>query len=105
MPAERDGDLADAVSLVKELSPDLLLTNVYVPGSTGREAAMLLKSLCPHLRTLLVAGLPDEDQIMAAMTDGGLQFFAKPFTASDLTAKVQQVLAEQPQDGEKALHS
>jgi response regulator RpfG family c-di-GMP phosphodiesterase len=77
--------------------PDLLLTNVYVPQSSGREAAALLKKLCPRMRTLMVAGLPDEEPIMKGIgASEVMDFFPKPFTAAELTAKVRQLLDEVP---------
>src|SRR4051812_38983304 len=67
--------LAEAITAAREQRPDLLLTNVYVPGSTGREAAKLIQSLCPKLRVLMVAGLPDDSRIGQEFTDGVLDYF------------------------------
>ncbi|HXS97485.1 MAG TPA: response regulator [Candidatus Limnocylindrales bacterium] len=87
------GDVAEALRLVQSSRPDLLLTNVYVPQSSGREAASLLKKLCPGMRTLMVAGLPDEEPIMTGIAASEvMDFFPKPFTAAELTAKVRQLL-------------
>ena len=86
------GDLHEAERLTRESAPDLLLTNVYVPGSSGREAASLLRQICPEMRALLVAGLPDEEPVRKAMAENGLPYFPKPFTASELTARVREVL-------------
>jgi two-component system cell cycle sensor histidine kinase/response regulator CckA len=85
------GDLGEAVAIARNSSPDLLLTNVYVPGSTGRDAASLLRTVCPNLRTLMVAGLPDEEPVTTAMANS-LPFFPKPFTAAELTARVREIL-------------
>jgi two-component system, cell cycle sensor histidine kinase and response regulator CckA len=86
------GDLREAEELARGCAPDLLLTNVYVPGSTGRDAASLLRRVCPEMRALLVAGLPDEEPVREAMAERGLEFFPKPFTANELTAKVRELL-------------
>src|SRR4051812_34141629 len=84
------GDLHEAELLTVNCVPDLLLTNIYIPGSTGRDAAAVLKRRCPNMRALLVAGLPDEQPVTDAMAE--LPFFPKPFTAKELTAKVREVL-------------
>jgi DNA-binding response OmpR family regulator len=82
------GDLEEAVRLVKRTAPDLFMTNVYVPQSTGRDAAALLKKLCPGTRTLMVAGLPEEEPIMKGVVGSDvMDFFPKPFTASELTPR------------------
>ena len=75
------GDLREAEQLARDCTPDLLLTNLYVPGSSGRAAAAALRSIYPAMRTLVVAGLPDEESVINAMTDNGLDFFPKPFRA------------------------
>jgi DNA-binding response OmpR family regulator len=85
-------DLQGAEELARTCAPDLLITNVYVPGSSGRDAAALLRSMCPNMRALLVAGLPDAEPITKAMAERNLDFFPKPFTAGQLTAKVREVL-------------
>ena len=65
---DRDGftviatrDLDEAEQFFQDATPDLPLKNVYVPGSGGREAADLLRRICTTMRTLIVAGLPDEE--------------------------------------------
>lgn len=88
------GSLAEAIIIAREQRPDLLLSNVYVPGSTGREAAKVIQSLCPKICVLMVAGLPDGARIDHEFHDRVLNFFPKPFTAAQLTEKVRQVLAD-----------
>jgi DNA-binding NtrC family response regulator len=92
------GSSAEALNIAREEVPDLLLTNVFVPGSTGRDAAKLVKSVCPNVRVLIVAGVPDSEQIQDAFTDGPLDFFPKPFTAMQLRQKVREVLDQPPAD-------
>ena len=40
-----------------------------------------MRSIYPAMRTVVVAGLPDEESVINAMTDNGLDFFPKPFRA------------------------
>jgi CheY-like chemotaxis protein len=41
------GDLPSALEVLKNCTPDLLLTNLYMPGTTGHDAALLLTSVRP----------------------------------------------------------
>lgn len=86
--------LPEAANLAREHTPDLLMTNVSIPGSTGRDAARFIKSLCPNLRILIVAGLPDHEEVREEFGCGGLDYFPKPFTAGALIEKVRQVLSD-----------
>src|SRR5438105_15733880 len=54
------GDLLSAVEVVKKSAPYLSLTNLYIPGTTGHDAARFLRSMRPKMRVLIVAGLPDD---------------------------------------------
>jgi CheY-like chemotaxis protein len=45
------GDLPSALELVKDCTPDLLLTNLYIPGTSGHDAARFLRTLCPNVRS------------------------------------------------------
>ena len=47
------GDLPSATEVVKNCKPDLLLTNLYIPGTTGHDAALFLRSMCPKMRVLI----------------------------------------------------
>ena len=86
------GDLPSALELVKDCTPDLLLTNLYIPGTSGHDAARFLRSMCPNMRVLIVAGLPD-DRLIEDRTKGeGFASFPKPFDKKQLTEKVKNVL-------------
>ena len=73
------GDLPSALELVKDCTPDLLLTNLYIPGTSGHDAAKLLRSMCPNMRVLVVAGLPDDRLIEDRIKGEGFAAFPKPF--------------------------
>ena len=86
------GDLPSALELVKDCTPDLLLTNLYIPGTSGHDAARFLRSMCPNMRVLIVAGLPDDRLIHDRTTGEGFAAFPKPFLPKQLAEKVKDVL-------------
>jgi DNA-binding response OmpR family regulator len=100
---ERDGydvhaveDLEQAKLELERLDPDLLLTNLFVRGTTGHDAAVCLQKLRPALRVLFVAGLPDDEQVRHLLQGRRCDFFPKPFTAQELMEKVRSVLSPAP---------
>lgn len=93
------GDLLSAVEVVKKSPPDLLLTNLYIPGTSGHEAARFLRSMCPNMRVLIVAGLPDDRLIEDRIKGDGFDAFPKPFNPKQLSAKVKSVLNGMRADG------
>jgi len=67
----------------------LLLTDVVLPGESGRALADRLKRARPELKVLLITGYAEQMSLEAAATGGCL---AKPFSVGALLRKVRQVL-------------
>lgn len=85
------GDLGNAVDMVRESTPDLLLIDVYVAQITGHDAALYLRQKCPHMRVLMVAGIPDDQRVEGPTTNEGFSVFPSPFAPADLVAKVKAI--------------
>ena len=75
---------------------DLLLTDVVMPGMSGRELVDRLTTSTPNLRVLFMSGYSDEAVASRGILDDGLAFLQKPFTRYTLSAKVRKVLDEAP---------
>jgi PAS domain S-box-containing protein len=70
---------------------DLLLTDVIMPGMSGRELAAELLSSRPGARALYMSGYTD-DAIIHGVLEPGLAFLQKPFPLEALARKVREVL-------------
>ncbi len=71
---------------------DLLVTDVIMPGLSGRELAESAKKFSPNLRVLFMSGYTD-DALYRHGLDGTVdQFIQKPFTPLELTRKVRSSL-------------
>ena len=71
-------------------SPDLLLSDVVMPGMRGPELAVRLRARQPGLRVLLVSGYAEE------IVESGREewpFLAKPFSAESLLAAVDAAMS------------
>jgi DNA-binding response OmpR family regulator len=82
-----------ALRLMTNDPPELLLTNIYLPGVPARDAIQVLKAVSPKLRVLMMSGLPDEEVIQEYMGECGFDIFPKPFKAEELVQKVRAMLA------------
>jgi signal transduction histidine kinase len=89
-------DGAAALALVdgdkKGVRVDLLLTDVIMPGMSGRELADQLKARRPGLRVLFMSGYTDDAVIRHGMLEPGLAYIEKPFRPPALLRKVREVL-------------
>jgi two-component system OmpR family response regulator len=88
------GEFRQALQIIESSRPDLVLTNVFLNGITGRHPIHQIKDRWPHVRVLMVSGVPDDEAIRESSKMDGFDVFPKPFKASDLIAKVQQVLQD-----------
>jgi len=70
----------------------LLLTDVTLPGVSGRELAKRLTSRYPKMRVLFMSGYTFNVIAQGGMLEEGVVFLQKPFTPSVLADKVREVL-------------
>ncbi len=88
----RDGP--SAVRLLETQTPvDLLFTDVILPGGmTGAQVAARARELRPGLKVLFTTGYARNAIFHHGRLDKGVQLITKPFSFSDLAAKVRDVL-------------
>ena len=76
----------------------LLMTDVVMPGTNGRELAEKIRSLHPDIKCLFVSGYTSNVIGHQGVLDEGVHFIQKPFSMRDLSEVLQQVL-EHDEDG------
>ncbi|MFA7008964.1 MAG: PAS domain S-box protein [Elusimicrobiales bacterium] len=80
---------------------DLLLTDVVMPGMSGRELSMELARRKLIGWTLFMSGYTDDAIVQHGVLDPGIAFIYKPFTVEALSLKLREVL-DGPADQAKA---
>src|SRR5262245_27375634 len=83
----------DALNICKTyLGPiHLTLSDVVMPGITGRQLAEQAVQFRPEMKVLLMSGYTDEIS-KAGFLHPGLHFIEKPFTSNSLALKIREVL-------------
>ena len=81
---------------------DLLVTDVGLPGTNGRQLAEMMRARRPGLKVLFVTGYANKAEIRSEFLGSGMDMLAKPFTIDALAHKVQAMLAEPVFDGSPA---
>ena len=73
----------------------LVVTDVVMPGMSGRTLAKRSNGTRPGMKVLYMSGYTDDVIVRHGMLDEGMPFLGKPFTVVDLTRKVREVLDSQ----------
>ena len=71
---------------------DLLLTDVGMPGTNGRELAERLVADNPHLKVLFTSGYPADTVVRDDIAQMRAAFIEKPYLPEELARKIREVL-------------
>ena len=93
------GSATFALSLLEEITPDLILTDVMMPDIDGLTLIRRLRaeSAWSGIPALVISAKTTTDDRIAADTAGANGFLAKPFSAADLKAALRQLMLLVPE--------
>ncbi|MGA3090427.1 MAG: response regulator transcription factor [Terriglobales bacterium] len=92
------GDAAEALKLVLEHRPDLLLLDIGMPGMSSFEAARLVEEHCPDTRIVYLTMHDDQEHVRQALASGASGYLLKDTPAPLLLRALRDVHA-----GERSL--
>jgi DNA-binding NtrC family response regulator len=85
-------DGARAVALLAERAPDVVLSDVRMPGMDGLALLALLRERAPEVPVLLMTAFDDMPTVVAAMREGATDFLVKPLDLHELRTRVARVI-------------
>jgi two-component system, cell cycle sensor histidine kinase and response regulator CckA len=74
----------------------LLLTDMVMPGISGRELASRIMTSRPGIRVLYMSGYTENVMTSGGMLEHGLAFLQKPFSPAVLIRKIREILTQTP---------
>lgn len=74
--------------------PDLVLTDVVMPGISGPMLVDRLTALVPNLRVLFMSGYDERQVVQKYVVEKGYDLLTKPFTANQLARAVKNALTK-----------
>ena len=85
---------SEAIRLAKENTTGihLLMTDVVMPEMNGRDLAKDLQTRYPQIKCLFMSGYTADVIAHHGVLDDGVHFIQKPFSLSNMAAKVREVL-------------
>ncbi|QFZ23702.1 response regulator [Saccharothrix syringae] len=93
---------ADALRLVRELRPDLVLLDVYLPDLDGLGVLRELRGLGDDVDVILITAATDVETVRRAMRGGVLHYLIKPFEYAALRDQLAHFAAVRRRLGQLA---
>jgi two-component system chemotaxis response regulator CheY len=82
----------DAITMVKTLSPDIVMLDIIMPQLGGIETLRFLRSLDKNLKIIMVSALDSLDRVKECMKAGAHHYILKPFDQEKVKEIVERVV-------------
>lgn len=80
-----------AVTLAKELQPDIVLLDIFLGNANGLDIAQQLLRGCPNARIVIVTGMGNDDYLFRALRIGVHGYLQKALPIDELLAALRSV--------------
>lgn len=102
------GTSSDGISglaLVKKIKPDLLITDIRMPGITGLQLIEEAKKILPDLQVILISGYSQFDYAQTAIRCGVTDYLLKPVKKQELDETLNKMVLEYEQKRRTVSHA
>lgn len=95
-----DGEMA--LSMMQDLMPDIVLTDIRMPFLDGFELIRHAKAMMPWLRIIIISGYGDFEAAQKAISLGVDQYLLKPIRPAELTRVIEGVARQIEESKQKS---
>lgn len=88
------GDGMSALTMAKDLEPDLVITDHQMPGLSGVELIRRIRQDRPYIPVILMTSEDSQVLMLEALRAGAVDYITKPFEAEHMLAAVGRASAE-----------
>jgi len=85
-------DGIEALRIAKQLSPDVVIMDINLPGMNGLQVTRELKAVMPDIAVIMLTAYHDDEQIFHAVRAGAAAYFPKDVTPRRLVEAIRQVV-------------
>ncbi|WP_163193104.1 response regulator transcription factor [Clostridium thermarum] len=79
---------------IRTLKPDIIVTDIKMPGIDGLDMVKETKELIPHTKIVILTGYRDFEYLQRAIKLGASEYILKPSKIEDITAVIKRVVKE-----------
>jgi len=85
-------DGASALEIVERYKPEILVTDIVMPGMSGIELAQKCLEINEHIRIIIISGHDDREYIKSAFKLSAIDYIFKPIDLQDLYNTVKRTV-------------
>lgn len=87
----------EALALLEQSSPDLMLLDINMPGMNGMEVMQRARQMHPELLIIILTGYASVENAIAAVKSDAIDYLRKPASTAEITHAVTQALEKRDQ--------
>jgi len=91
---QQAGTAEEALQKLQTQPFDVVLTDISMPGLSGRELLRRVLSLYPGTPVIIVSGLSDQDQAQSLISGGAFDYLIKPFRLEVVEESVRRAVEQ-----------
>jgi two-component system nitrogen regulation response regulator GlnG len=84
----------DAMEALQSATPQVLVSDIRMPGESGLELLQAVKAKHPGLPVIIMTAFSDLDSAVAAFQGGAFEYLAKPFDVDKAVELIRRALEE-----------
>lgn len=89
------GDGQEAVQIVEQTVPDVVLMDLHMPRMDGVEATRVIRQAYPNTQVVVLTTYADDDSIIAALSAGAVGYLTKDAARDDIKRALDAAAAGQ----------
>ncbi|MFC5648105.1 response regulator [Paenibacillus solisilvae] len=93
-------DAKTAIDLIEQERPQIIFTDMMMPGIMGSELLAWIQQHAPRTKTIVISGHDDFDFVRKTVMYGGVDYILKPIDPEQLNEAVSKAVASRKQDDE-----
>ena len=86
----------EAVSLCRQVQPDVVLMDLMLPGMDGAEATRAIRERCPDIKVIVLTSFQEEELVQRALQAGAISYLLKNVSVDELAEAIRAAVAGQP---------
>lgn len=89
-------DGAEAVSMCRQIQPDVVLMDLVMPEMDGATATRAIRETCPQAQVIALTSFKEDELVHGALEAGAIGYLLKNISANELASAIRAAHAGRP---------